>query len=195
MKRGLGCLLVVLLVATCASAQESVADAARKLKREKESAPSATKKAKRVFTDDDVTSVPTVVLPLPSPKVADIGQWARQREREAEEAEVKLKKLERMSEKQLGDDAVGSTVFAGRDVWERRLATERDRVVAASEELIAANREFTRAVSSGDQIRITGESKILADKATAYRVAKFRYDQLVEEGQKAAAKWKEGRDR
>ncbi len=194
MKRGLGYLLVVLVVATCASAQESVADAARRLKREKESAPKSARKAKQIFTDDDVAHSSSVIAPLPpSPRPTDLADWAQQREKEAREAEIALNKLERMNEKQLGDDAVGSTVFAGRDLWEKRLAEERDHLVKAARELIAAHRELTRAVPSGDQVRITGEAKILSEKAAEYRVTKFRYSQLVEGGQKAAAKWKEGR--
>jgi hypothetical protein len=160
-----------------ASAQESLGDAARKVKPK-----DAQVTSKRVFTDDDVThSNPnslTTSAPTVEPKIR------------LSEAQKLVNKLSNKTPRELSNGVVGENKFPGRDNWEGRLAAQRNHVIQAAQTALDVAGKAT-----SDS---TPEEKANATKASNQALANFdlemeRYNRLVAEGIHKASDWEKNR--
>ncbi len=124
-----------LLVGSVALAQQSqsqtgsgdpVADAARKAREEKKTAP----KPKKVFTDDDITSKPAAEAPTPAPSPASESGAASAAVALAKQAKAGVEPQENPNSEA---------------AWRKRFAQQRTRISDAEQELDVLQREASKA--------------------------------------------------
>jgi len=161
-------------LSSTALAQESVADAAKRVKPK-----DAQTTSKRVFTDDDVKHS-TLTPNTPSNPNDRI-----------EQAQIIVDKLGDKTPRELGEGIVGETRFPGRDVWEKKLSIQRDRLVAAAQVGIDVAKKVVSDASTAEQK--ANAEHAANDVLWNFGLEKNKYDSLVIEGIAAASAWEKKR--
>jgi len=152
------------------AAQEPLGDTAKRVKPK-----DAQTTSKRVFTDDDVkhSSDTSSQQPNPNDKI--------------NQAQSLVDKLSGKTPRQLADDVVGENKFPGRDVWERKLSDQRDRVVATAQAAIDLVKKMNSDTSTSAQ---KANAKSAAEQALSnFDLEKSKYNSLVLEGNTKASDW------
>ncbi len=172
------------------SQEPSLGEIARQIRR------GQTKPAtKRVFTDDDVAHATYESLTASNGAASSIEQTNAY----LDDAEAYANELADKTARQLADLAVGDVQFPGRDRWEDTLFTQKEELVKAIRAAVFAARqrmhllslsEGTASPSKDDQVKTQEAKRAVDEQISNIRLQRFRYDQLVSEGVRAAAEWK-----
>jgi hypothetical protein len=176
--------------------QVSLGEAARRVNR----GPTPTRK--RIFTDDDVAH---------SDGANNQGSAAPVTPRQAtagfDEAEAFANQLADKTARELGEIEVGDVQFPGRDKWEARLFDQKEKLVKATRAAVDVGRNYVRILSSknsnsrlsdltqDEQLRIQEARNALNAQKSTIRSERFRFDQIVTEGVRAASEWKRAVDK
>jgi hypothetical protein len=99
---------------------------------------------------------------------------------------------------------VGEVQFPGRDRWEARLFNQKERLLKATRVGIDAGRRSVQALSDknpssylteDEQLEMQEKRNALKSQLSNIRLERYRFDQIVAEGVRAASEWKRARDK
>jgi hypothetical protein len=153
---------------------------------------------KRIFTDDDVRhpGADGGVQTSPNPATAKDANAA------LDEAETFANLLASKTARELGEMEVGDVQFPGRDRWESRLFSQRDKLVSATRTSVEAGRKYMSMpaaenpdkrlseLTEEQRLRLQEAKNALSTQNSIIRIERYRFDQVVNDGVRAASEWK-----
>jgi hypothetical protein len=118
------------------------------------------------------------------------------------EAEAFASLLAAKTSRELGEIEAGEVQFPGRDKWEARLFEQKERLVKATRTGVDAGRQYVQILSTknpetqlsslpqDERLRIQEAKNALNNQMSNIRTERYRFDQLVIDGVRAASEWK-----
>jgi hypothetical protein len=173
-----------------AEQQPSLGDLARKVTK------GSGGSVKRVFTDDDVAHSGPRDAAAATPQQAAAT---------FDDSEAFANLLAEKTARQLGELEAGEIQFPGRDKWETKLFDQKEKLVKATRTGVDAGRRYMQVLSEqgskmssptpDEQLRIQEAKTALNGQISNIRTERYRFDQIVNEGVRAASEWKRAVDK